>query len=49
MYILYKLVSASCIACVCYFIITEYNDAYIYIYIYNDAYIYICIYIDRYI
>ena len=30
-YILYKLVSASCIACVCYFVIADYNDIYIYI------------------
>ena len=25
-YILYKLVSANCIACVCYFMIASYND-----------------------
>ena len=25
-YILYKLVSAKCIACVCYFMIADYND-----------------------
>ena len=34
-YILYKLVSANCIACVCYFMIADYNDIYIYIYIYT--------------
>ena len=28
-YILYKLVSANCIACVCYFMIADYNDIYI--------------------
>ena len=36
-YILYKLVSANCIACVCYFMIVDYND--IYIYIYLDRYV----------
>ena len=34
-YILYKLVSANCIACVCYFMIADYNDIYIDIDIYR--------------
>ena len=44
MYILYKIVSANCIASACYFMIADYNDTYIYIYIYNidiDMYIHI--------
>ena len=31
---IYKLASTNCIACVCYFMITDYNDIHIYIYIY---------------
>ena len=42
-YILHELVSANCIACVCYSMIADYKDIYRYIYI--DIYIYIYVYI----
>ena len=54
-YVIYKLVLANCIACVCYVMIVDYND--IYKYIYLDIYIfiiilylihYLCIYIYIY-